>query len=136
MSYLKNELSKKSKWVLPKHRYLELVHFCLQYPDWRRELKSIDILRASTIIRDRTDVSWSDSTAQIAIKRADILAKIELVEQTCRDAEPDLAQYLLTSVTYGTTFPQMAARIDIPCGKDMFYDRRRKFFWILDKKKG
>lgn len=136
MSYLKNELSKKSKWAIPKHRYLELVHFCLQYPEWRRELKSIDILRASTIVKNGNDTSWANQTAEIVIKRTDILSKIEMVERTCRDAEPDLAQYLLTSVIYGTTFPQMMAKIDIPCGKDMFYDRRRKFFWLLDKRRG
>lgn len=133
MSYLKNELSKKSKWGLPKHRYLELVHFCLQYPDWKRELGKIDILRARSLSSNKSDPQWSDDTCNIAIKRTDILTKIELVERIAREAEPDLASYILSSVTYGVTYPQMAAKIDIPCGKDMFYDRRRKFYWLLDK---
>ena len=136
MSYLKNEISHKNKWSIPKHRYLELVHFCLQYPDWKKQLKQIDILHAKTIRDGRVDVNWVDETSRIAIERTDILNRLRLIEQTAREAEPDLASYILTSVTYGITFPKMTAKIDIPCGKDMFYDRRRKFFWILDKRRG
>lgn len=136
MSYLKNELSNKNKWKLSKHRYLELVHYCLQYPEWRKELQSIDILRASSIVQGKGDKSWDDVTSTAAIKRAELVSKIELIESVAREAEPDLASYILTSVTKGITYPQIAAKIDIPCGKDMFYDRRRKFFWILDKRRG
>lgn len=24
-------------------------------------------------------------------------------------------------------------KLDIPCGKDLYYDRYRRFFWLLDK---
>ena len=136
MSYLKNELSKKSKWSIPKHRYLELVHFCLQYPEWKKQLRQMDILRSRQIDSLRGDSNWTDETSRIAMERVDILNHIRLIEQTCNEADSNLANYLLTSVTYGVTFPKMAAQIDIPCGKDMFYDRRRKFFWILDKRRG
>lgn len=132
MSYLKNELSPKSKWALSKHRYLELVHYCLQYPDWRKELASIDILRASSIVK-AGDKEWTDKTSDAAIRRTLLLNKIEQIERATREADPDLASYIFMSVTRGTTYPQMMAKITVPCGKDMFYDRRRKFYWILDK---
>ena len=30
------QLSVKNPCHIPKHRYYELKHFCLQYPDWKK----------------------------------------------------------------------------------------------------
>ena len=32
------QLSAKNPCRIPKHRYYELKHFCLQYPDWKKAL--------------------------------------------------------------------------------------------------
>ena len=37
---LRPELSKKNKYYIDKHRHYELKHFCLQYPDWKKEYDS------------------------------------------------------------------------------------------------
>jgi len=43
----RNELSKKSKYYLPKEEYLTVKHFCLQYPAWEAELDALpDAARA------------------------------------------------------------------------------------------
>ena len=31
---IRPELSKKNKYWIPKHRYYELKHFVMQYPQW------------------------------------------------------------------------------------------------------
>lgn len=135
MSYYKSELSNKSKWVISKHRYLELYHFCLQYPEWQRQIREIDILRSGIMDGIKRDLNWTDPTSELVIKRSLIFERIELVERIAREAEKDLASYILLAVTRDMTFNQLNARLDIPCGKDMFYDRRRKFFWLLDKER-
>ncbi len=33
---LRSELSPKNKYYIDKHRYYELKHFCLQYPEWKQ----------------------------------------------------------------------------------------------------
>lgn len=33
---LRSELSPKNKYYIAKHRYYELKHFCLQYPEWKQ----------------------------------------------------------------------------------------------------
>ena len=38
---MKTELSKKSEYYIPKHRRMELAHFCRQYPDWISERISL-----------------------------------------------------------------------------------------------
>lgn len=136
MSYYKSELSNKSKWAISKHRYLELYHFCLQYPEWQRQLREIDILRSVMVdVPASKDLNWIDPTSELVIKRSLIFERIELIERMAREAEKDLASYILLAVTRDLTYSQIKARLDIPCGKDMFYDRRRKFFWLLDKER-
>lgn len=136
MSYLKNELSNKSKWKISKHRYLELVHYCLQYSEWRKELGKIDILRASSMSQSRADKEWIDQTSEIVIRRAELINRIEQIERITREADPDLASYIFISVTKGTTYPQLSAFMYVPCSRDTFYDRRRKFYWLLNKVRG
>ncbi len=46
MTKLKSELSEKNKYWIPKHRYYELRHFCLQYNDWRTAYNTISYISA------------------------------------------------------------------------------------------
>lgn len=40
--------------------------------------------------------------------------------------------YIFKAVTDGVSYVWLNMHTDIPCGKDMFYDRYRRFFWLLD----
>ena len=42
MANLRSEISNKSPYYISKHRYLELKHFCLQYPEWKEEINKIN----------------------------------------------------------------------------------------------
>lgn len=56
-----------------------------------------------------------------------------MVEQTAIEADANLAYYILKAVTEGLSYSHLKARLEIPCGKDMYYDRYRRFFWLLSK---
>lgn len=45
------------------------------------------------------------------------------------------APYIFMAVTEGKTYTQLQMTYAIPCGKDMFYDRYRKFYWLLSKER-
>ena len=78
----------------------------------------------------------SDATQQLAIRRAQLEKNCELIEQTAIEADPDIYQYLLKAVTNeDVTYRYMRMIMGIPCGKKMYYDRRRKFYWLLDQRK-
>lgn len=53
---LRTTLSKKNPYYISKHRRLELVHFCLQYPEWCEYLTSIK--------NKGTQDEWSDPTSE------------------------------------------------------------------------
>ena len=54
-----------------------------------------------------------------------------MVEQAAIEAEPELYSYILKAVTENLTFVVLKNVYGIPCERDMFYDRRRKFYWVL-----
>ena len=72
-------------------------------------------------------------TSQYAEKRLECLEKMKLVEQAAIEADPDLHPYILKAVTEELSFTYLKTKMNIPCGKDMYYDRFRRFFWLLDK---
>ena len=132
MGYLKNELSEKSKYHLSKHRYLELKHFCLQYPEWKQRLKEITDIRSSDTVMPGSD-QISNETERIAIERTMLKNKIELVEKMAMETDQVLWFYVLQGVTEEATYTYLRNAMNIPCGKNMYYDRYRRFFWLLDR---
>ena len=57
---------------------------------------------------------------------------MRMVEQSAMAADPELYSYILKSITENLTFVVLKSVYDIPCERDMFYDRRRKFFLVLN----
>jgi len=132
MGYLKNELSQKSKYYLSKHRYLELKHFCLQYPEWKERLKEINDISAAWI-GNEVPGGLPNETERIAIERSVLSKKIWLVEQTCKKSDQQLWYYLLIGVTEERPFVYLHNALGMPCGKNMYYDRYRRFYWLMDQ---
>ena len=130
---IRPEISEKNKYWIDKHRYYELKHFCLQYKEWKKAYAACNesIIFASSFEERRGDGTISDITAKYAIKRAYYAGRIKLVEKAAMEAEPDLYLYILKGVTEGLSYTYLKTKMEIPCGRDMYYDRYRKFFWIL-----
>ena len=135
---MRPELSVKNKYWIEKHRYYELKHFCLQYKYWKKlcvalnnsTLSPIDLERAlsRTNFRD-------DKISRIAVAKAYYKDNIKLVEDMSVRADKELSSYILKAVTEEVSYNTLKLRYEIPCGRDMFYDRYRKFFWLLDREK-
>lgn len=133
-SNLRPELSKKNRYWIPKDRFYELKYFCLQYPLWKHAYEALDGMRVSSF--DLTYVKASngaDILGGIMDERALYLGRMELVEKAAREADPYLASYILKAVTEGYSFTYLKSRLEIPCSRDMYYDRYRRFFWLLDQ---
>lgn len=137
MSRVRNELSTKNRWYIGKHRYLELKHFCLQYPEWKRAYKLIRDIPPSEGYVSVTDTPSDGSFAEdSAIRRAELSRSMALIERVAADTDEYLGPFLLRAVTEGLSFPTLQAQEQIACGRDMYFDRYRKFFWLLSREKG
>lgn len=135
---IRPEVSVKNKYWIDKHRHYELKHFCLQYPTWKKtysDLSSANIT-ISGAEKIPSNSSPGDPTAKRAIAKAQLVERIEMVEKIAKEADDYLWQYILKAVTENLSYTHLKAKFDIPCGKDMYYDRYRKFFWLLSKVRG
>ncbi len=126
----------EKKYDVNKHRFLELYHFCMQYNEWKDELKyKTDTVKSIEVTDMPTSHGNGDATASLAIRRADLQRKCELIEQTAIEADPDIYQYIIKGVTTDyATYKYLSQVLGMPCGKDMYYNRRRKFYWLLSNK--
>lgn len=129
------EISKKNRYWIDKHRHYELKHFCLQYPEWKRAYADFSnpSVSLSTIERVSTSNIPGDPTAKRAIMKAYYLEKIALIEKIAKETDQYLHEYIIKAVTENLSYTYLKSRFDIPCGKDMYYDRYRKFFWLLSE---
>lgn len=125
------------KYGISPHRFKELYHFCLQYHEWKDELKyKCDTVKSIEI----TDMpvahgGSSDQTQSLAIRRTELSNKVKLIEDTAMEADAEIYKYIIKAVTNeGITYNYLSTVMNIPCGKDMYYDRRRKFYWLLSQK--
>lgn len=126
------EISKKKPYYISKHRYYELKHFCLQYPEWEREAKLYSLHSTSVISISGSQVEFNDPTGEAASNLSYINKCIDAVNACCDAADPVLSNYIFSAVCYGLSYEALVSK-GLPCSRGTFYDRYRKFFWFLDK---
>lgn len=136
--FVTSEISKRSKWWIPKYRFLELKYFCLQYPEWKKEAAEILFNMAKPgLIQNgpKGQLEFKDSTGDLAVRLAMLNAKIDMLGEIARSVDDTIGYFILRAVTEDISFVKMKTLYDIPCERDMYYDRYRKFFYILSRSK-
>lgn len=132
---IRPEISEKNKYWISKHRHYELKHFCLQYPIWKNEYAALSDLSVPLSMNNQIPSSSlpSDPTAKRAMMKAQYSEKIDLIERVAKEADQYLYDYILKAVTEELSYTYLKVKMGIPCGRDMYYDRYRRFFWLLSK---
>lgn len=126
----------RKKYDISKHRFGEVYHYCMQYNEWKDELKyKIDTVQSAEVSDMPKADGNSDATARLAERRVELQRKCELIEQTAYEADSQIYPYILKAVTNeGITYNYLKMVMNIPCGKKMYYDRRRKFYFLMSSK--
>ncbi|MDE7398950.1 MAG: hypothetical protein K2N06_05415 [Oscillospiraceae bacterium] len=95
-------------YEISKNEYRELKYFCLRYPEMKKQLEEID--------------SHSEKALRLCYSFGQIDHALELT------TENEIVRgHLLRSVTENINYE----RLDVPMGRQQFYELRRKFFYIL-----
>lgn len=134
---IRPQISERNKYYIDKHRYYELKHFCLQYKEWKKAYLSCckSIIFASTFEEKIMSNIPSDLTAKYATLKIQYSEKINLIEKIAMNTDPDLYPYILKAVTEGLSYTYLKSRLEIPCSRDTYYSRYRKFFWLLSQER-
>lgn len=132
---IRPELSKRNKYWISKSRYYELKYFCLQYPGWKKayaELIEYGVA-ISNISNEFKNSEISDPTAKIAIMKIYCMDRIEMIEKAAVDTDKYLFNYIILAVTEGHSYTYLKNKLGMPCSRDTYYDRYRRFFWLLSQ---
>ena len=124
---VREDLAKSNPYYISKFRRKELKYFCLQYYEWKKYLLSFEL-------RTGED-EWDDPTGDEAVERTLAKEKMTLVEKISINAGEDIKDYILIAVTQDLSYADMQKKYIIPCGRDYFYDRLHKFYYLLSQEK-
>lgn len=108
----------KTEYALSKHRFYELKHFCLQYQEWKKEYFSL--VGYPETVYDPP----SDTTSKEGMRRALLLWKMQIVEESCKEASPMYSTQLFRIVTKSPEAPRD------PYMRKLYF----LFFKLLDQK--
>jgi hypothetical protein len=148
-----------SKYGISKYRYRELYNMCMQYPEWKFFLESqTDTIKAAgmsgepdggairekgehgfvyleTMARVPRAAQYENQGENLAIRRAEISDKCRVIEECANQAGGGIFKWLLYAVTHeAVTYYDLRERHNMPCGREMFDECRRKFFFNLSEK--
>lgn len=126
----------KDKYKISNYRFRELYYFCLQYPDWKEQLKDKRYpLKGLQYSGMPSSGGSSNPTEKNAIECVELSHKCTIIEQAAQAADPELWEYILFAVTHeDVTFNYLKVQKEIPCERDRYYNSRRKFYFLLDNK--
>lgn len=133
---IRAKLSDKNKYYIDKHRYYELKHFCRQYPHWKQVCRDIDesVMRTTSLIKVSSGTkNQEDRIAKCVLEKLIYLDWIGIVENAAYAADSELYSYILKGVTEELSYTYLKSRLGMPCSRDTYYDRYRRFFWYLNK---
>lgn len=125
------------KYGISNKRYKELCGFCEQYPEWKQFLENKNGEPGSPKITDmpKAPLHNSDTVGDLAVRRVELEKKCKIVEDTAKKADPEYWKQLIEAVCYEVSVTYLQQNRSYYMSKSAFYERRRYFFYLLDKEK-
>lgn len=127
---------KLNDYGISSKRYKELCGFCEQYTEWKDELKyKTDTVKSKQITDMPMATTRENTLESLAVRRSELEEKCKIIEQTAKQADYELHQYIIKAVTEETPFWYLRDIMGMPRCRDDFYAARRYFYFLLDKNK-
>lgn len=119
------------KYSISKNRYRELKYFCRQYREKQERLRELTEIAAAAMQEGGRSGKVPDVTADTAIRREELQEDLDSIEQAAMETDAELYGYIIRNVADGIPYEHLG----VPCSRASFFRIRKKFFWILSKKK-
>ena len=117
------------KYNISKAKYRELLYFCMQYKEWKESINyGLSGISTDGMPHGNT---VGNPTESAAINNEEPLEKCRIVESAAKEADERIWTYILQNVTERTPYEYL----DAPIGRRQFYEARRKFFYLMSKKR-
>lgn len=125
---------KNKRWWISENESRYVYDYAMMYNEWKMLYDALDSRRSIGSDGMPHGNNLSDPVEQDGIRREELCRKMEKIDKTLVEADPDLYPWLKIAVTNrGISYRSLVTQ-GMPCGPDMYYDRRRKFYYLLSKK--
>ena len=126
---------KTGQYKLDTEEFLTAYYYAKNYNKWMDRLAGLNG-GLSGVSYDGLNVQTSNSfnaTEHDAIERAKNKSKIKKITDAAYETDNVLAPYLIKMATSKDriTYFYLHDTMNIPCGKDLYYEKRHKFYYIL-----
>lgn len=128
------EVSWNNPNYISKHRFYELKHLCLQYPEWQKQYSALSgIVRPG--LNEKVDmIGWTgDITGETALLGLFYKDRMKMIKQVAHQTDPVIGEYIFEAVIRDLSYDKLNAKKRIPCCKDIYYEKYREFFWNLSQ---
>lgn len=120
---------------IPKDRYLELLHFCRQYPEWQMEAASMIGIRGMKTDGLPRGTRRKDPVAAAAERREHLMRKIGIVDECARAiGNGEWYTAIIQNVCMAKPYSMIDKELMPTSDKNAYFKKRREFFDLLDKR--
>lgn len=123
----RHKLSKENEYYISQFRLYELIYFCLQYDEWKKEAITYKYKAGTT--------EFDDPTSEDAINHYICKCKMNLVEEMAKKAGGEFWQYLFKAVTKDLSYNNLRTYYGMNLSRDKYYCMWHKFFFLLSREK-
>ena len=121
---------------IEKDRYLELLHFCRQYPEWQMEAASLIGIQGMKMDGQPRGTKKHDPVAAAAERREQLMRKIGIVDSCARDVgNGEWYTAIIQNVCMKKPYSQIDVNLMPTSDRNTFFKRRREFFSLINEKK-
>lgn len=122
---------------ISKNRYIELLHFCRQYPEWTLEANSLLGIKGMKITGQPRGTDKTDPVVTAAERRERLKRKIDMVDECARQVKNgEWYAAIIQNVCIGKAYEKMDTTIMPTSHRQAFFAARRDFFALIDKRTG
>ena len=120
---------------IAKDRYLELLHFCRQYPEWQMEAASLIGIRGMKMDGQPRGTKKHDPVAAAAERREQLTRKIDIVDECAKAiGKGEWYAAIIQNVCLGKPYTKIEVTLLPTSHRPDFFRYRREFFELLDRK--
>lgn len=120
---------------ISKDRYIELLHYCRQYPEWQMEAASMLGIRGLHADGQPHGTKKNDPVAAAAERREYLMRKIGIVDECARNiGRGEWYAAIIQNVCMGKPYSQIDVALMPTSHRPEYFVVRREFFALLDKK--
>ena len=123
------------QYGIDRERYMELIHFCRQYPLWKQKLQDLTGPQAVRMDSQPHGTTVGNPTLAMVEKRERFVTKVEMIDKCATDVDDgSWARALIMNICYGQAYSMIDPVILPASGRNVFFKRRKEFFILLNER--